>query len=64
MRILVADDEKEMAMVLQALAPYPEAGEAVEVPADMAESYREMMPGATDAEIRTAYAGYLKSIGK
>ena len=41
-----------------------EAGEAVEVPADMAESYREMMPGATDAEIRTAYAGYLKSIGK
>lgn len=41
-----------------------EAGEAVEVPADMAESYREMMPGATDAEIRTAYARYLKSIGK
>lgn len=41
-----------------------EAPDTVEVPADMAESYREMMPGATDAEIRTAYASYLKSIGK
>lgn len=41
-----------------------EAAEAVDVPADMAESYREMMPGATDAQIRKAYASYLKSIGK
>lgn len=40
------------------------AGEAVEVPADLAESYREMMPGATDGEIRAAYARYLKDIGK
>lgn len=41
-----------------------EAGEPVEVPADLAESYREMMPGATDGEIRAAYARYLKDIGK
>lgn len=41
-----------------------ETAEAVDVPADMAESYREMMPGATDAQIRKAYASYLKSIGK
>lgn len=41
-----------------------ETAEAVDVPADMAESYREMMPGATDAQIRKAYANYLKSIGK
>ena len=41
-----------------------ETADAVDVPADMAESYREMMPGATDAEIRKAYASYLKSIGK
>ena len=40
------------------------AGEAVEVPADLVESYREMMPGATDGEIRAAYARYLKDIGK
>ena len=36
----------------------------VEVPADQAEMFREMMPGATDEEIRTAYAGYLKDMGK
>ena len=41
-----------------------ETADAVDVPADMAESYREMMPGATDAQIRKAYASYLKSIGK
>lgn len=41
-----------------------ESADVVDVPADMAESYREMMPGATDAEIRKAYASYLKSIGK
>lgn len=41
-----------------------EAPETVEVPADLAESYREMMPGATDKEIRAAYARYLKDIGK
>lgn len=41
-----------------------ETADAVDVPADMAESYREMMPGATDAEIRKAYASYLKSIGR
>ena len=35
----------------------------VEVPADQAEMFREMMPGATDEEIRTAYAGYLKDMG-
>lgn len=39
-----------------------EAGDAVEVPSEMAESYREMMPGATDAEIQKAYARYLKEI--
>lgn len=37
-----------------------EAPETVEVPADLAESYREMMPGATDKEIRAAYARYLQ----
>ena len=36
-----------------------ETGDAVEVPSEMAESYREMMPGATDAEIQKAYARYL-----
>ena len=36
----------------------------VEVPADQAEMFRELMPGATDEEIRTAYAGYLKDMGK
>ncbi len=36
--------------------------EAVEVPAGMAEAYREVMPGATDAEIRAAYAKYLKDM--
>lgn len=41
-----------------------ETADAVDVPADMAESYREMMPGATDAQIRKAYASYLKSIGR
>lgn len=41
-----------------------ETADAVDVPSDMAESYREMMPGASDAEIRKAYASYLRSIGK
>lgn len=35
----------------------------VEVPAAQAEMYREMMPDATDEEIRTAYARYLKDLG-
>lgn len=37
--------------------------QTVEVPAEQAEMFREMMPGATDEEIRTAYAGYLKDMG-
>lgn len=42
----------------------PGSGKApVEVPADQAEMFREMMPDATDEEIRTAYAGYLKDLG-
>lgn len=53
---------RESATSAQGLTGRPER--PWEVPADMAESYREMMPGATDAEIRTAYARYLKSIGK
>lgn len=48
------------------LNPVPAGGgsEPVEVPADMRDAYREMMPDATDAEIRTAYAKYLKDIKK
>ena len=38
--------------------------EPVEVPAEMRDAYREMMPGATDAEIRTAYAKFLKDTKK
>ncbi|WP_298032197.1 hypothetical protein [uncultured Dysosmobacter sp.] len=36
----------------------------VEVPAEQAELFREMMPNASDEEIRTAYAAYLKDIKK
>jgi len=36
----------------------------VEVPAEQAELFREMMPNASDEEIRTAYAAYLKDLGK
>ena len=48
------------------LDPLPAGGgsEPVEVPAAMRDAYREMMPGATDAEIRKAYAKYLKDIKK
>lgn len=35
--------------------------EPVEVPADAKENFLSMMPGATDAEIRAAYAAYLKA---
>lgn len=48
------------------LNPLPAGGgsESVEVPAAMRESYREIMPDATDEEIRKAYAKYLKDIKK
>lgn len=48
------------------LNPLPAGGgsEPVEVPAAMRESYREIMPDATDEEIRKAYAKYLKDIKK
>ena len=48
------------------LDPLPAGGgsEPVEVPAAMRDAYREMMPNATDAEIRKAYAKYLKDIKK
>lgn len=39
-------------------------GQAVEVPAEMAEAYREMMPGASMEEIRAEYAKYLKAAGR
>lgn len=48
------------------LNPLPAGGgsEPVEVPAAMRDSYREIMPDATDEEIRKAYAKYLKDIKK
>lgn len=48
------------------LDPVPSGGgkAPVEVPANQVEKFREMMPGATDEEIRKAYAGFLKNIGK
>lgn len=50
----------------QHLNPVPSGGgsEPVEVPADMRAAYREMMPDASDAEIRSAYAKYLKDVKK
>lgn len=50
----------------QHLNPVPAGGgnEPVEVPADMRDAYREMMPNATDAEIKAAYTKYLKDIKK
>ena len=39
-------------------------GQALEVPADMVEAYREMMPDASMDEIRTEYAKYLKAGGR
>lgn len=50
----------------QHLNPVPAGGgsEPVEVPADMRDAYREMMPDATDAEIKAAYTKYLKDIKK
>ena len=46
----------------QHLNPVPAGGgsEPVEVPADMRDAYLEMMPGATDAEIKAAYTKILK----
>lgn len=48
------------------LDPLPAGGgsEPLEVPVAMRDAYREMMPNATDAEIRKAYAKYLKDIKK
>lgn len=50
----------------QHLNPLPAGGgsEPVEVPADQRDAYREMMPNATDAEIKAAYNKYLKDIKK
>lgn len=39
------------------------AAEDVSVPADVAETYRELNPGITEAEIRKMYADYLKETG-
>lgn len=48
------------------LDPLPAGGgqEAVEVPREQRDAYREIMPEATEAEIRAAYARYLKDIQK
>lgn len=50
----------------QHLNPVPAGGgsEPVEVPADMRDAYLEMMPGATDAEIKAAYIKFLKDTKK
>ena len=50
----------------QHLDPVPAGGgsEPVEVPADMRDAYLEMMPGATDAEIKAAYTKFLKDTKK
>lgn len=50
----------------QHLNPVPAGGgsEPVEVPADMRDAYLEMMPGATDAEIKAAYTKFLKDTKK
>ena len=50
----------------QHLNPVPAGGgsEPVEVPADMRDAYREMMPDATDAEIKAAYTKFLKDTKK
>ena len=46
----------------QHLSPQKTAqGKQVEVPADVARSYREVMPGITDAEIAAEYAAYMKT---
>lgn len=39
-------------------------GKAVEVPAAARASFREMFPGATEAEIEKEYAAYLKELGR
>lgn len=46
------------------LEPVGGQGKAsVEVPGDVAEQYRDLNPGMSDAEIQKAYAAYLKQIG-
>ena len=39
-------------------------GKTVEVPASAKASFREMFPGATEAEIEKEYAAYLKELGR